>query len=119
MPRRRGAPNPPGRGGGWLAMRGASAVGPVRPGRPGAEPGCSRRRPDIHRFSPMVAVVVRRRPVWPCVATVRQNQRPMETTDDATGPPAQAPTATTTEWPPELAPVLTGAAERARTAIIE
>ena len=67
----------------------------------------------------MVAVVVRRRPVWPCVATVRQNQRPMETTDDATGSTAQAATATTTEWSPELATVLTGAAELARTAIIE
>jgi hypothetical protein len=66
-----------------------------------------------------VAVVVRRRPVWPCVATVRHNQRPMETTDDATGSTAQAATATTTEWSPELATVLTGAAELARTAIIE
>src|ERR1700722_2719154 len=67
----------------------------------------------------MVAVVVRRRPVWPDVATVRHNQRPMETTDDATGSTAQAATATTTEWPPELATVLTGAAELARTAVIE
>ena len=43
----------------------------------------------------------------------------METTDDATGSTAQAATATTTEWSPELATVLTGAAELARTAIIE
>src|ERR1700753_1154035 len=43
----------------------------------------------------------------------------METTDDATGPTAQAATATTTEWSPELATVLTGAVELARTAIIE
>src|SRR6202789_4545317 len=100
-------------------MPGCSAVGPVRLRRPGAASGCSRRRPDIYRFSPMVAVVVRRRPVWPCVATVRQNQRPMETTDDATGSTAQAATATTTEWSPELATVLTGAAELARMAIIE
>src|ERR1700678_1294978 len=67
----------------------------------------------------MVAVVVRRRPVWPCCASVRQNQRPMETTDDATGSTAQAATATATEWSPELATVLTSAAELARTAIIE
>src|SRR5258708_37583827 len=67
----------------------------------------------------MVAVVVRRRPVWPCVETGRQNQKPMEITDDATGSTAQAATATTTEWSPELATVLTGAAELARTAIIE
>src|SRR5271168_1295748 len=100
-------------------MPGCSAVGPVRPRRPGAEPGCSRRRPDIHRFSPMVAVVVRRRPVWPSAPTVRQNQRPMETTDDATGSIAQTATATTTDWSPDLATVLTGAAELARTAIIE
>src|ERR1700722_16169828 len=100
-------------------MRGCSVVGPARPRRPGAEPGCSRRRPDIYRFSPMVAVVVRRRPVWPYLATVRHNQRPMETTDDATGSTAQAATATMTEWSPELATVLTGAAELARTAIIE
>src|SRR6202012_3003321 len=64
-------------------------------------------------------VVVRRRPVWPCVASVRQNQRPMETTDDATGSTAQAATATTTEWSPELATVRTGAVELARAAIIE
>ena len=50
---------------------------------------------------------------------MRQNQRFMETTDDATGPTAQAATATTTEWSPELATVLTGAVELARTAIIE
>jgi hypothetical protein len=43
----------------------------------------------------------------------------METTDDATGSTAQAATATTTEWSPELATILTGAAELARTAIIE
>jgi Protein of unknown function (DUF3027) len=43
----------------------------------------------------------------------------METTDDATESTAQAATATTTEWSPELATVLTGAAELARTAIIE
>lgn len=43
----------------------------------------------------------------------------METTDDATGSTAQAATATTTEWSPELATVLTGAVELARTAIIE
>ena len=43
----------------------------------------------------------------------------METTDDATKSTAQAATATTTEWSPELATVLTGAAELARTAIIE
>src|SRR6201995_2928974 len=43
----------------------------------------------------------------------------METTDDATGPTAQAATATTPEWSPELATVLTGAVELARTAIIE
>jgi hypothetical protein len=43
----------------------------------------------------------------------------METTDDATESTAQAATATTTEWPPELATVLTGAAELARTAVIE
>src|ERR1700683_2792070 len=100
-------------------MPGGSALGPVRPRPPGAGPGCSRRRADIHRFSPMVAVVVRRRPVWPCVATVRHNQRSMETTDDATGSTAQAATATTTEWSPELATVLTGAVELARMAIIE
>src|SRR6202167_4118513 len=100
-------------------MPGCSAVGADRPRRPGGGPGCSRRRPDIRRFSPMVAVGGRRRPVWPSVATVRQNQRPMETTDDATGSTAQAATATTTEWSPELATVLTGAAELARTAILE
>jgi Protein of unknown function (DUF3027) len=43
----------------------------------------------------------------------------MEITDDASGSTAQAGTATTTEWSPELATVLTGAAELARTAIIE
>jgi hypothetical protein len=43
----------------------------------------------------------------------------METTDDATGSTAQAATATTTEWSPELATVLTGAVELARTAIVE
>jgi Protein of unknown function (DUF3027) len=42
----------------------------------------------------------------------------MEITDDATGSPAQT-AATTTEWSPELATVLTGAVELARTAIIE
>src|ERR1700743_1838493 len=42
----------------------------------------------------------------------------METTDDATGSTAQAATATTTEWAPELATGLTGAGELARTAII-
>jgi Protein of unknown function (DUF3027) len=57
--------------------------------------------------------------VWPGVTTVRQNQRPMEITDDATGSTAQAATATTREWSPELATVLTGAAELARTAIVE
>src|SRR6201996_5152551 len=43
----------------------------------------------------------------------------METTDDATGSTAQAATATTTDWSTELATVLTGAAELARTAIVE
>jgi Protein of unknown function (DUF3027) len=43
----------------------------------------------------------------------------MEITDDASGSTAQAGTATTTEWSPELATVLTGAAELARTAIVE
>jgi Protein of unknown function (DUF3027) len=57
--------------------------------------------------------------VWPGVTTVRQNQRLMEITDDATGSTAQAATATTREWSPELATVLTGAAELARTAIVE
>ncbi|MDT5019890.1 MAG: hypothetical protein QOI33_414 [Mycobacterium sp.] len=60
----------------------------------------------------MQAVLVRRRPVWPCDASVRQNQRPMETTDEVTG-------STPTEWPPELATVLTGAVELARAAIVE
>ncbi len=41
----------------------------------------------------------------------------METTDDVTGP--NEPQATTTEWSPELATVLTGAVELARAAIIE
>jgi hypothetical protein len=36
----------------------------------------------------------------------------METTDEVTGP-------TTTEWPPELATILTGAAELARAAVVE
>jgi hypothetical protein len=57
--------------------------------------------------------------VWPSGTIVRQNRRPMEITDDASGSTAQAGTATTTEWSPELATVLTGAAELARTAIVE
>src|ERR1700730_16612528 len=100
-------------------MPGCSAVGPVRPRRPGDATGCSRRRTDIRRFSPMVAVFVRRRAGGQSVATVRQNQRPMETTDDATGSTAQAAAATTTEWSPELATVLTGAVELGRIASIE
>jgi hypothetical protein len=43
----------------------------------------------------------------------------MEITDDATGSTAQAATATTTEWSPELATILTGAVDLARTAIVE
>ena len=43
----------------------------------------------------------------------------METTDNVTGSTADAATATTTEWSPELATVLTGAAEQARAAIVE
>src|SRR6202034_3402433 len=100
-------------------MPGCSAVGPVRPRRPGAEPGCSRRRPDIRRFSPMPAAVVRRRPVWPCVAVVRQNQRFMETTHNVTGLTGDAAAPTTAEWSAALATVLTGAAELARAAIAE
>src|SRR6185312_6690907 len=59
----------------------------------------------------MPAVVVRRRPVWPGMASVRQNWRHMETTDDVTS--------TATEWSPELAAVLTGAVDVARAAIVE
>ncbi|BBX46329.1 DUF3027 domain-containing protein [Mycobacterium cookii] len=43
----------------------------------------------------------------------------METTDDVTGSPAGAGPATTEEWSPELATVLTGSAELARAAIAE
>ena len=42
----------------------------------------------------------------------------METTDNVTEPTAD-PAATLTEWSPELATVLTGAAELARAAIVE
>ncbi len=60
----------------------------------------------------MQAVLVVRRPVWPYIASVRQNWGPMETTDDVTG-------STATEWSPELATVLTGAVDVARAAIVE
>ena len=43
----------------------------------------------------------------------------METTENLTGSTADAAAATTTEWPHELATVLTGAAELARAAIAE
>lgn len=45
------------------------------------------------------------------MASVRQNWRHMETTDDVTS--------TATEWSPELAAVLTGAVDVARAAIVE
>ena len=43
----------------------------------------------------------------------------METADNVTGSTGEAAAATTTEWSPELAAVLTGAVEQARAAIVE
>jgi hypothetical protein len=73
----------------------------------------------MYRFSPIRAAVARRQPVWPYGMDVRQNWSHMETTDDLTESTADAAAATTAEWSPELATVLTGAAELAKAAIIE
>ena len=43
----------------------------------------------------------------------------METADSVTGPTPESAAATTAEWLPELATVLTGAVEPARAAIVE
>jgi hypothetical protein len=67
----------------------------------------------------MRAAVVRKRPVWPCGTDMRQNRGFMETTENVTEPTAEVDAATTAEWSPELATVLTGSAELARAAIGE
>src|ERR1700761_9049643 len=63
----------------------------------------------------MRAAAVRRRPVWPRHADMRQNWRPMETTENVT----ESPAAIAEEWAPELATVRPGSGELAGAAVAE
>ena len=56
--------------------------------------------------------------MWPDATALRQNQGRMETADDVTRSTAESAAATTEEWSPELATLLTGAVESAREAIV-
>lgn len=62
---------------------------------------------------------VRRQPVWQGVMALRQDWDHMETADNVTASSGESAAATTSEWSPELAALLTGTHEQARAAIVE
>ena len=71
------------------------------------------------QFSQILVDAMCRQPVWPEPMGLRHYEWRMETADDVTRPTPESAAATTAEWLPELATVLTDAVEAARTAIAE